>query len=171
MKWRSEVPPERWEDAKFAIQETGGWVKNADAKVTILGAAIGVLFAATIARLADFVHVVRSAPDCLPLYWVLLVGFSTCLAAAGMFIFDALRPRTAHAAGNRFAWPSLAATSPNLLLFEEAGVSAEAWQQAHTLACIASRKYRAFARALISFAVALVSFATLAVWTAVLLTG
>jgi hypothetical protein len=156
---RPKDPP-NWEDAKVAIQEFGGWVKNADTKSTILSAAVGLVFVALLTRVQRLGDVVRmdSAWRCpLILIGILLLASMVFLAIC---LFSALRARKVAGHFSRFSWPSVAGVEGELKLNPD-GSADEAWIQARALASIVRRKYYWFNRALATFWVTLVLFAVL----------
>ncbi|MFE3054822.1 hypothetical protein [Nocardia sp. NPDC059239] len=163
------VPP--WEDAKLAMTEFGNWIKNADTKVTILTAALGILVASTASNI-DTLHAALSNPA-FRHKWILSVplGLLCCaiLATAG-FAYQALKPRSGGASTqNRFSWPSVADSSCPPSDLDPMATLVEAWTQNHALARIAALKYRAFANALRCFGIALILSGTciaIATWQA-----
>lgn len=163
-----------WEDAKFAVQEIGGWVKNADTKITILAGTVGVILSLLLARLADILRVVRvhdgAARDVVLVSGV--VGLA-CLALTVAFSVRALIPRFGGdrmlAATNRFSWPELADDSSSSLP-DPATAAMEAWAQARALSRIARAKYRSFRWALGFFlagATSLVICVAAAAWASI----
>jgi hypothetical protein len=153
-----------WEHAKLAIQEFGGWIRNADAKITILAGALGVSLTFTLPRVALAVgNAGTSACVCtFLLFFALGIAGCFCAALSGYNLYRALSPNSKPRAGaaislNRFSWPSMAAetTAPSPT---QIGALNEAWEQAHTLAKIASAKYSRFRHALRLFVAYLVLF-------------
>jgi hypothetical protein len=131
------------DDAKFVIQETGGWIRHADAKVAILATVIGVVFGIGAAH-GQLVFALFQKGG----WWS--AGTAVLLTIALLSIFGilvstviALVPRT-HAGElpSRYSWPELARQrlAPASLLNREV----EAWTQAMTLSRIAKIKFRAF---------------------------
>ena len=146
-----QTASESLQDAKFAIQETGNWIKNADTKSTVVAAATGVVATASASN-ADTVHgaFMSGKLGCAgPLVVLLILAYIGTLVVAAAYLYLALSPRTDPLAEpNRFAWPSVAfgsSQSPDDLW---SSVQAEAWHQNYMLACIARAKYRAFSGAL-----------------------
>ena len=142
-----------WEDAKVAMQESGSWIKNADTKVTILAAVLGVsltILAGQSSRIVGAlqrqdVHVVF--PLAFALAGVVVTSIGTLF-----FVGECLRPRTVKVSeDNRFAWPSMAGRSSAPLSFPSASRVAEAWEQAFALSKIVEAKYRSFRWALRMF--------------------
>lgn len=157
-KPESSVTPADWEHSKLAIQETGGWIKNADTKSTILAGSFGLSLTFAVPRLLDALPTVTAAPFAFGLWVAAATIFVAAALLTGYRIGNALLPRTALGTGlmNRFAWPSLANVAPQHLPPEKLSVDeirAEAWEQAATLAQIAAAKYRSFKFGLISFCV------------------
>jgi hypothetical protein len=129
-------------DAKFAIQESGNWIKNADTKSTLIAAAVGVVATASASK-ADVVYRAFSGGKlgCASLLLLaLIVAYVVTLLVTAYCLYRALSPRTDHLVDlNRFAWPSVVARGPSLP------------EQNYMLACIARDKYRAFKSALTWF--------------------
>lgn len=156
----SQAVSAAWEPAKLAVQEVGAWIKNADAKATILAGALGVsvTFAATSLRTA------LSFWNALPgdvLRTVVLLGAVTALVSVLVTAYNlwcTVVPRTGSNRPNPFSWPDLASdaavTTPPPV--GELAVT-EAWNQAKTLSKIAEQKYRHLKRAMIFFAVYVLS--------------
>ena len=143
-----------WEQAKLAIQEFGGSIRNADSKITILAAALGVSLTFALPRVASSVQrSSESANSCE--WWALLllaIAGSVCASLTGYNLYRALAPRVmpriaARGDLNRFSWPSMAAEA-NAPVPDKVGGLEEAWEQAHTLATIAKAKYDRFTVAL-----------------------
>lgn len=131
------------DDAKFVIQDVGNWIKNADAKSTVVAAATGVVATAA----ASKVDVVSAAlrNDSFHCKWLLVVLAATAFTAvivAGYFLYRALSPRTSQIGlPNRFAWPSLAEGQGLPTDYSWSVVQQEAWAQAARLAGIAEQKF------------------------------
>lgn len=152
------VTPADWEQIKLAIQETGGWIKNADTKSTILAGSFGLSLTFAVPRLLEALPTVFIAPFAFGLWVAAAVILVTAALLTGYRIGNALLPRTSlgNSLMNRFAWPSLANVAAQHLPPEKlsaADIRAEAWEQAASLARIAAAKYRSFKIALISFCV------------------
>lgn len=150
-------PPEKeavagWEDAKFAMQEFGNWIKNADTKVTVLAAALGVVITATASK-ADVFRGTLSNPhfSCKLVLIAALILWAAAAVTTAAFVYQALIPRTTSAESNRFAWPAIAAMPQPPADLDRRTVIEEAWRQNHTLAQIALCKYSAFKNALRAF--------------------
>lgn len=152
------MTPADWEHSKLAIQETGGWIKNADTKSTILAGSFGLSLTFAVPRLLEALPTVAAAPFTFGLWVAAAVIFTAAALLTGYRIGNALLPRTSLGPTlmNRFAWPSLANVAPQHLPPEKlsaADIRVEAWEQAASLARIAAAKYRSFKIALISFCV------------------
>lgn len=157
---RRKVAPanSQWEEAKLAVQEFGGWVKNADAKITALAAVVGVSASLLGTRSGDVARVLRFGSGPGHDLTVLTVGFLVLFFGTTIvFIGLALFPRTAPS-DNRFAWPSVAVRF-NVPRPDPAYGLDEAWAQAHQLARIARAKYRYFKLALLMFCFVIVDAA------------
>jgi len=158
-------PPD-WEQSKLAIQETGGWIKNADAKATFLAGSFGLSLTFAVPRLLESLPSVLAVPFASGVWTVFAVVFLLSASITGFSIVRALIPRMASdpSSPNRFAWPSLAQASierlPPAVLTDDQ-VQREAWAQATSLARVAVTKFRYFKIALISFCVCLGSLVAL----------
>lgn len=160
-------PPD-WEQSKLAIQETGGWIKNADAKATILAGSFGLSLTFAVPRLLESLPNVMAVPFAFGVWMVFAVAFLLSASITGFSIVRALIPRMSSdsSAPNRFAWPSLAQASveglPPVVAADDQ-VRREAWAQAASLARVAVTKFRYFKIALISFCICLGSLVALLV--------
>lgn len=139
------------QDARFAIQETGNWIKNADTKSTVVAAATGVV-ATALASKAGAVHeaFANGGLACIgPMLVLLIVSYIATLIGTTTCLYRALSPRTRPTSmSNRFAWPSAELNGPEVPNSSWTVVQREAWGQNYMLACIAGAKYRAFRSAL-----------------------
>lgn len=150
--------PTDWEHSKLAIQETGGWIKNADTKSTILAGSFGLSLTFGVPRLLEALPSLLELPSALGIW----IGAGViCIAAALITAYGigrALLPRGSKGTGpaNRFSWPSLAQAAVANLPPREISpdeVRSEAWEQAASLARIAAAKYRSFKAALVAFCI------------------
>lgn len=170
-KHKQGVPPVRpasevaedWEDARLAIQEFGGWVKNADSKITVLAAVVGVTISVLGAKSSDIASAFTSGPRAaLIVLTISALSAVVFLAATGVSVLVALSPRVGRnekhhtcAKANRFSWPDVAR---GLEVPPDAeNLRDEAWRQAVVLAGIARAKYRAFKVSVALFVVTLVA--------------
>jgi hypothetical protein len=141
-----------WEQAKLALQETGGWIKNADTKTTILAGAFGVSLSLAIPRLVTDGHAIVGLTVGFTAWVLVCVVLLGTVLAIGKNLHDALIPQTPTGPSSRnyLAWPDLAvmpyADVPPQLSQEE--IRQQSWEQAITLAQIAKNKYTNFKRAL-----------------------
>lgn len=161
MRPRRSIPsprPEHWEPAKLAVQEVGGWIKNADSKVTVLAAGLGVTLAAVAAQAGAIAKGVGHAPACTSLIIVTLAMlFAVSILSSAIYICLALYPRDGGVTiDNRFSWTTLSkwAAVPDEVVASN-GIE-DAWRQAQELARIAKLKFRAFRTALLLFGLAAV---------------
>lgn len=157
---RKQVAPaaSQWEESKLAIQEFGGWVKNADAKITALAAVVGVSASLLGTRSGDVARVLRLGPGAGHDVTVVTIAFLVLFfSATVIFIGLALFPRTPEVE-NRFAWPSVAKRFSAPRPAPDRAIE-EAWAQAHQLAKIAQAKYRYFKIALLMFCFVIVDAA------------
>ncbi|BFM25088.1 Pycsar system effector family protein [Microbacterium sp. che218] len=160
--------PADWEQSKLAIQETGGWIKNADAKATILAGSFGLSLTFSVPRLLESLPDVMTVPFAFGVWAVFTVVFLLTASITGFNIVRALIPRMSSdpTSLNRFAWPSLAQVSagdsPPAISTDDQ-VRREAWEQAASLARVATTKFRYFKIALISFCICLGSLVALLV--------
>lgn len=143
-------------DAKFAIQETGNWIKNADTKSTVVAAATGVVATASASK-AGSVHAAFASGKlgCGGiLFAVVIIVYIFALLVTAYYLYAALSPRTQlQVQANRFAWPNVASSGGAIPDNSRATVEAEAWSQNYMLGCIASKKFGAFKGALRWFGV------------------
>jgi hypothetical protein len=166
----TQVPD--WEHAKLALQETGGWIKNADTKTTILAGAFGVSLSLAIPRLVTDGHTIVGLTPGFATWVILCVALLATVLATGKNVHDALIPRThtGPSSRNYLAWPDLAVTPyadvPPQLSQEE--IRRQSWEQAITLAQIARDKYANFKKALRTFSVYLLLLLGLLVLGAIL---
>tara|TARA_R110002020_G_scaffold88666_5_gene217453 strand:- start:6890 stop:7432 length:543 start_codon:yes stop_codon:yes gene_type:complete len=161
----SASPPD-WEQSKLAIQETGGWIKNADAKATILAGSFGLSLTFAVPRLLESVPDVMAVPFAFGIWTVFAIAFLLSASITGFSLVRALIPRMSSDPNspNRFAWPSLAQASVGGLapvVATDDQVRQEAWAQAASLARVAVTKFRYFKIALISFCICLGSLVAL----------
>ncbi|SMQ58028.1 hypothetical protein SAMN06295909_0092 [Plantibacter sp. VKM Ac-1784] len=154
----AESVPSDWEHSKLAIQETGGWIKNADTKSTILAGSFGLSLTFAVPRLLEAIPNIVTVPFAFGLWVSSGVIFIAAALLTGYRIGNALLPRTSLGANltNRFAWSSLAGMTPEHLPPRQMSgedIRAEAWDQAASLARIAAAKYSSLQIALIAFCV------------------
>jgi len=158
-----------WEHSKLTIQETGGWIKNADSKSTILAGSFGLSLTFAVPRMVEELPNVATAPFAFHLWVSVVVVFGIAALVTGYGIGNSLLARTSMGTSvmNRFSWPSLAGVAPGYLppsTISADEIRNEAWEQAAALARIAAAKYRSFKIALVAFCVyltALVAMTTI----------
>lgn len=143
----ASASPADWEQSKLAIQETGGWIKNADAKATILAGSFGLSLTFAVPRLLESLPDVMAVPFAFGVWAVFAVVFLLTASITGFSIVRALIPRMSSdpTSPNRFAWPSLAQTPVGRLapaVVTDDQVRQEAWAQAASLARVAVTKFR-----------------------------
>lgn len=167
--WPRKVPTlePNWEDAKFAVQEYGNWIKNADTKITILAGASGVLLTFLASKLPSAYVVVREGePAEAAMMIVVIISLLVVGTVMARWIYIALRPRTpVSLPQNRFSWPAMASLSAAPNGFSPFTLIEEAWDQAFVLSKIAYAKYFAFNRAIEWFAVLVVLGAGYVAWS------
>lgn len=156
----TEVTGDPGEDVRLSIEQTSEWIRSADTKTGLLGAALAIVVsiipeAVTKQQILDTFDSARGF-----LVGAALVTMLSALVMAGYFMMRVLVPRlNAAAGGSRFSWPWVAQRSVSqLLALEPQTARAEAWSQARTLALIARDKHRSFAWALRFSAVAVSAF-------------
>ncbi|TAL45084.1 MAG: hypothetical protein EPN91_03140 [Salinibacterium sp.] len=145
------MPPDGGsDDARFVIQQTGAWIKNADSKVTILAAALGLTSAIAWANSWLVIAALNRGDGVLSAAVIVLaISAVVVLGAGARWVFLALRPRTFTSLEvNRFSWPYLATLPSAPTSFKSRTADREAWDQAHVLAKIAQAKFICFRRAL-----------------------
>lgn len=94
-----QTASESVQDARFAIQESGNWIKNADTKSTVVAAATGVVATALASR-ADTVHEAFAGGrlGCAgPIVALLIFGYIATLIVTASYLYRALSPRDAAA--------------------------------------------------------------------------
>lgn len=141
-----------WDAAKLSISEFGNWIKNADSKVTLLGAA----FSVSVSVVATKADVYRSAlvNDKHSLNWLLVVLLTltvVALLSCAVCIYVSLVPRTKAGVQNLFSWASVSSNEVIPAWTTRQKLLDDAWVQCIDLASIARTKYFWFKRALISF--------------------
>lgn len=147
-------------DARFAIDQFGRWIGNADAKAGLLAAGLVTLAGAAAQQGGD---VGRHLPPATVAGWVTLLGLVACAGAmvtAAAFLVRAVTPSIEAPAGfSRYSWVSMAAASPaELVAAEPAADREQGWRTAVLLASIASRKFRSLRWAFRWSAVGAVAF-------------
>lgn len=134
-------------DAALRSLELGqAWIDNADTKIGLATAALGLLTGAFAGRISLVVDAFTAS------VWLgigLLVGAFVVLglfACAGWRLLQALLPTRDAEEATRFAWPSLTRLTDAAI--EEAVdgemLRRQAWRQARQLSRIANRKYQHF---------------------------
>lgn len=145
-----------WEPVKLVLQETGGWIKNADTKSTIIAGAFGVSLTFVVPRIVTAsTYVFTGVCQFTQAWWIaLLLLVAASIAFTAWNLYRTLIPRTNSEPANRFSWPSLATefATPPAPAGPEITIQ-EAWQQTLTLARIAQLKFKHLRRALRSFGV------------------
>ncbi|WP_155981455.1 hypothetical protein [Nocardia sp. BMG111209] len=159
-----------WEDAKLAMTEFGNWIKNADTKVAVQAAALGVVITAAGSK-ADLFRRALSDPaaGCRAMLVGPLLLLLGAIVATGMYLYRALAPRTAATEWSRFSWPSIAAAAQPPEVLDRRSTLREAWSQNYALARIADEKFAACRNALRCFGLTLILFAAcigVATWQA-----
>ena len=160
---RREPPGSDSRDAILALQEFGGWIKNADTKATILVAATSVVVVALLSRTDLVIRTVRADVSSRWIVGLLLVATIICLTVLAVCVYQSVRPRKMNFGFSRFAWPSVAELDSAPVSFSSSTFEAEAWAQSYALALIARQKFKWFNRALITFWLSLLFFAVLVV--------
>jgi hypothetical protein len=162
---RTPVTPVDNADVRFAIDQLGKWIANADAKAGLLGAALAVLASAVAQQARVVAH--RLPPGSL-LDWASLLGFvvsASAVAMSSVFVLRAVSPVvTGSAQFSRYSWSSLAdAPLDELMAQTDACIDREqGWAAATLLASIARRKFSNLRRAFRLGSVAAFVFVTVA---------
>ncbi|MFJ3940063.1 hypothetical protein [Streptomyces parvus] len=135
---------------RFALEQTGEWIRAADAKTGLLGAALAVLVAAITAKF-DRAHVANWSEfpgDAIKAGLLAVTLISLVKSAYNMK--SVLAPRTQPGSeATRYSWPWVESTSiEGLVQLPPSTSRREAWVQAKTLAIIAKEKHRNFTVAL-----------------------
>ncbi|MCC8453392.1 MULTISPECIES: hypothetical protein [Streptomyces] len=138
------------EDVRFVLEQTGEWIRAADAKTGLLGAALAVLVAAIAAKFdrAHIAHWSDFPGDAIK--GAILVATMLALIKAAYHMKGVLLPRTQSGdEDTRFSWPWVEkSTTEDLVRLSAATARREAWTQAKTLASIAKAKHEQFTYAL-----------------------
>lgn len=151
-------------DARFAIDQFGRWIANADTKAGLLAAALVIMGGA----LGDQSRVVgHRLPPTSFADWISLVAL---LAATGAivtsigFLVGVVSPRLEQPDGfSRYSFPSVADAPIAELVRVDGGSDREhGWRTASVLASIACRKFRCLRRAFAWWVVAGFAFVVLA---------
>lgn len=144
-----------------AMDQIANWVRFADAKSSILAAALGVVLTAFLNGLGPLVVIVKAGGSCAWAPGVLILLTLVCFGYTLFWLFRALAPRrgAAQSGINRFAWPTLGEASLENLQkhFEDAEASIDAWRQVVDLSAVAKQKFRAFDLALRGFAACVIT--------------
>lgn len=148
-------------DGEFqALDQIAAWVRFADAKATILTAGLGVVLTLLMTHASAVADVVQTG--CIEALVVggLAVGSLLAVCWTLYWLMRAIGPqrRIKYNHVNRFAWPSMVGTTPDLLTqhCERVDVRTDAWQQVVELSKLAERKYKACGKAIPGFAVLVV---------------
>ncbi len=149
------VPPSNT-GAIEALEQVANWVRFSDTKATVLTAGFGVVLTALVSNWKTVTTAITfgGVGACI------LIGIVIASFIAGLltlyWLILAIAPRsTGSDPGlNRFAWPSLARTTPAEIAqhAKTVPVAEDAWWQAVRLAVIAERKFRFTGLAVWSFA-------------------
>lgn len=138
------------EDVRFVLEQTGEWIRAADAKIGLLSAAIAVIVAAITGKFdrAHVAHWSNFPGDAIKAG--LLAATMLSLVKSAYHMKGVLVPRVQPGSeGTRYSWPWVE-TSPvdTLTQLPSSTSRREAWVQAKTLAAIAVEKHRNFTAAL-----------------------
>lgn len=137
-----------------------GWVRFADAKATILTAGLGVVLTLLMTNARTITRAIEKGCPA-----ICVVGGLTAVAVASFlytlcWLVRAIGPQTSvtYSGLNRFAWPTLAKTTPDQLIghTNTVDVQTDAWRQAIDLSILADRKFKASGHAIKGFGVLIV---------------
>ncbi|MEU1171926.1 hypothetical protein [Streptomyces microflavus] len=138
------------EDVRFVLEQTGEWIRAADAKTGLLGAALAILVTAITAKF-DRAHIAHWSdfPDGA-IKGVMLMTTMLALIKSAYHMKGVLLPRIQPGDGDtRFSWPWIdKTTTEQLIRLSSATTRREAWIQAKTLSSIAKTKHEQFTYAL-----------------------
>jgi hypothetical protein len=147
--------------ATTALDQIANWVKFADAKATILSAALGVVATLLATHVDDVATRIRDGHAAGITAAILAAIAAVSFVSTIIFLVVAIQPRagTPYAGINRYAWPSVANTTQEALLkhVTTTDPTPEIWQQVSVLARLADRKFGACRRALLCFATLVIS--------------
>lgn len=138
------------DDVRLTLEQSGEWIRAADAKTGLLGAALAVLVAAITAKF-DRAHVAHWSDfpgDAIKAGLLAVTLFSLVKSAYNMK--NVLIPRTQPGSERtRYSWPWVESASiEELVQLPHSTSRREAWVQAKTLAAIAKAKHSNFKIAL-----------------------
>lgn len=138
------------EDVRFILEQTGEWIRAADAKAGLLGAALAVLVSAITVKF-DRAHVENWSNfpgDAIKAG--LLVATMLALVKSAYHLKGVLLPRTQPGSeSTRYSWPWVeSSTADRLMQLSPSTSRREGWIQAKTLAIIAKEKHQNFTAAL-----------------------
>ncbi|MCX5293635.1 hypothetical protein [Streptomyces sp. NBC_00183] len=138
------------EDVRLVIEQTGEWIRSADAKTGLLGAALAVLVSAIAAKF-DRPHIAHWSDfpgDAIKA--ALLAATMLSIVKSAYHMKGVLVPRTPPGAEEtRYSWPRVADLPiDQLTALPAANSRREAWVQAKTLSIIAKVKHHQFILAL-----------------------
>lgn len=152
----NEAVPSSDVGAIEALEQVANWVRFSDTKATVLTAGFGVVLTALVSNW----ETVTTAIALGGIGACVLVGITIASFIAGLltlfWLILAITPRSTGSDPrlNRFAWPSLARTTPAEIAqhAKTVSIAEDAWRQAIGLAVIAERKFRFTGLAVWSFA-------------------
>lgn len=139
-----------------ALEQVANWVRFSDTKATVLTAGFGVVLTALVSNWKTVTTAIAlGGVGACALIGIVIASFIAGLLTLYWLIL-AIAPRsTGPDPGlNRFAWPSLARTTPAEIAqhAKTVPVAEDAWRQTVRLAAIADRKFRFTGFAVWSFA-------------------
>lgn len=139
-----------------ALEQVAHWVRFSDTKATVLTAGFGVVLTALISNWRPVAKAMAMGGGgaCLLAALVIASFAAGLLTLAWLILAIAPRSTNGDPALNRFAWPSLAHSSPGEVAqhAKVTPVAEDAWRQTIRLAAIAERKFRFTGLAVWSFA-------------------
>lgn len=129
-----------------ALNQVANWVRFSDTKATVLTAGFGVVLTALVSnwRTVTTAIALGGIGSCVLIGIVIASFIAGLLTLCWLILAIAPRSTGSNPGLNRFAWPSLAHTTPAEIAQHASAVPAseDAWRQAVRLAVIAERKFR-----------------------------
>lgn len=146
-----DEPEDDLDDGHHAIAYVAAWITNADTKAGLLSAVLALVVAA-LTQQPDAIADALPPTDgsdwiAVVMFGLVVLGLATSLALLAL----ALVPRSPTSQQpNRFGYPTLARAEWTHTPAGRRQAASEAWEQAHVLATIVSRKYANLRRATVA---------------------
>ncbi|WP_460802914.1 hypothetical protein [Nocardiopsis aegyptia] len=139
-----------------SLEHIANWVRFADTKATILTAGLGVVVTMLMTNSKIITTAITSGCVAAFTVGILAIISSAAFLWTLFWLMRAISPQrnVSYAEINRFAWPSLANTTPTELIahINRVDVQNDTWHQVIDLSKIAARKFNACNKAVRGFA-------------------